>query len=281
MKKITLLLFFIPLLFQNEIHAQGYIEVFGLKTWSSPEPQFSDKGWGGGMDFLTRKFPIAGKGDLHPINFQVGPGFYISGFGVKRFQDVPLTDQSGLAKASLYNLHMGVYGLARFSSTTANSQFMPYVDFIAGYRYIGSDLSVTPNNDPTGNSSSDDHLKDVSGFMYGAGAGVQVKLSDNANLDFELIWTHSEKSSDIVDINSVHRLNDGIFYNTKSSPNNIMLLKVGFSFLCQDQHGCNDRSNSGSYHGTGYYGGGVHGASGGGHCSVHVSSGGGAHPMAK
>ena len=274
MKKITLLLFFIPLLFRNEIQAQGYIETFGLKTWATPQSKFSDKGWGGGLNFLGPQIPIIGKGDLHPIDIQFGPGLYMSSFGVKKFRDVPLIEpQTGNAKVSLYNLHLGVYGLVRFCSPNPSSEFMPYIDFIGGYRYVGGDLSVTPNNDLTGNSSTDTHLKNVSGFMYGAGAGMQVKLSDNANLDFELIWSYSPQSKDIVDINSAHRLNDGIFYNTKNSPNTIMLLKVGFNFRCEDDRGCSDENNSGSYHG-GYYGGGMHSGNSSAHSSVHMSSGG-------
>ncbi|HET6989867.1 MAG TPA: hypothetical protein VFJ43_01030, partial [Bacteroidia bacterium] len=202
MKKIYTLLFLVPFLLLSQLHGQGYLEVFGLRTWAIPQPQFSNKGWGGGMNILNPKKAVVGKDNLHPLDMQFGVGFYASGFGVKKFTGVPLLPPlTGNATVKLQNVHMGVYGMLRFSSTNKISGRMPYLDFIGGYRYVGSSLGVMPDKVPAGYSSqTDSTMYRVSSLMYGIGAGMQIKLSDHANLDFELTWTYAPNTGNIVDL---------------------------------------------------------------------------------
>jgi len=273
MKKILSLLLFSPLLFSTQIHAQGQMEFFGLRSWAIPRPEFTDKGWGGGMNYLSHPIALNGKGNVHPFDVQLGGQFYLCGLGMRKFRGVPLDEPlTGNAKVKFDNLVLGGNLFVRFSAPNATTGYMPYLDILGGGRLISSGMTVFPDYVPAGyDASTNSELKSVGGWNYGAGIGLQKKISDNVNFDCELIWSYSPTSNSIVNLASVQRSGDGIIYDVKNSPNSVMLLKVGFNFRVENGP-CASHSSS---HHSSCSSSNQHYSSQGRSSSVHVSSGGG------
>lgn len=282
MKKIVTLLLFSPVFFSAFIHAQGQMEAYGLRTWATPTPQYTDKGWGGGINYLTDPFVLNGKDKLHPFDVQFGGQFYISSWGGRKFKGVPLDEPlTGNAKVKFNNVLFGINGFVRFSFPNKNTGYMPYLDVLGGARFISCQMNVIPDHVPIGyDANTSTELKSLAKLNYGVGVGLQKKISEECNLDFELIWTYSPYYGDMVNLNSVRRVGDGLVYDLKSSPNSVMLLKVGLNFGVTNSSSGSSGSSSCSRHST--YCGSYHGRS----SSVHVSSGGhssggGVHAVAK
>jgi hypothetical protein len=279
MKKIYVFLFLTPVLIFNSLCAQGNFEIFGLRSWAFPRPYYSDKGFGGGMNLLGRSIPLTGKDNLHPVNFQFGSGFYVSGLGTKKFRDIPLNaPETGNAVVKLYDVVFGFNLFFRLSAPNATTGRKPYLDFTGGLRSMSSNMTIIPNLVTAGyDNKTNSTLYTAGGWCYGIGAGMQVKLSENTNLDFELLWNYSSHSRDLVNLKSAQKTSDGIYYDLKQSPNSVIMLKVGFSFRTEGSRGhCNCNNGSrGGYHNPSYHTS-THTSGGGGHSSsVHISTGGG------
>jgi hypothetical protein len=279
MKKIVTLMLFSSVLFSCQAHAQGQLELYGLRSWAIPKPAFTDKGWGGGMNGLTDPFVLIGKNSLHPFDVQFGGQFYMSGLGMRKFKGVPLAEPlTGNAKVKFDNLLFGLNAFIRFSSPNAITGFIPYVDIFGGARFISSEMTIFPDHVPPGyDESTNSQLKTVTGLNYGAGFGLQRKIAEGIYFDCELLWSYSPTSKSMVDLNTAHRYGDGLVYDLKSSPYAVALLKVGFNFCIE-----NDSGRSSCHHNSCSSGNNQHYYSGGHSSSVHVSSGGGGvHAVAK
>jgi len=206
--------------------AQSQVEFSGLYTWSLPLPS-QDHGWGAGMNWFTKPYPLLAQ-KWPNLHFQVGFGGYMSGFGYQQIGSVPLpSPYVGYSTVRLGNMHTGVQTDVRFSRMKEGKKFIPYADVFVGYRGMYSRKGIIPYEPASYDGQANTTLSRIVGFHGGAGLGLQRSISETMALNGELLWSYSAASGKLVEVSSIQSERTGLFFETKDAPHSVMLLKAG------------------------------------------------------
>jgi hypothetical protein len=215
-------------------------------------PKFSDKywsmdvygtvplkqcGWGLGFGVFSPGKKIGMINPYLPIHLRFGGDFYWAELDRKHLGTLPLSaPQLGDAKVRLSQNNIGLNAVARFS-LPYSKKFTPYLDLFAGYRYFGSGMSITPlQRQEEYEESTSKNLSSTNQFCYGGTAGVLISLNSSIKFNAGLMITSSNKIGEITDIARARVESGNIIAQNINTPKDMFILKVGFTFILNDDN---------------------------------------------
>ncbi len=223
-------------------NAQGLVDVNGLSAISIHPAGKTIRAKGLNIGFYTppinlikinpafAKHPCPQSALAIRFGFDIMPAW----MGKVKFSDVALkAPDEGNAKVQISNHFLALNASMRISSSFFNDCFHPYIEASAGYRKIASNLDITP--DAKSIKGTDTSLAIIKGGSMGVALGVWWAFTDNRNvmINASVGWNHCNVNSDFIDLQSVHKNNNFIGYETRPSIQDFMMIKIGLSFMLQ------------------------------------------------
>jgi hypothetical protein len=194
-------------------------------------------GWGLGFGVFGPGKKIGMINPYLPIHLRFGGDFYWAELDRKHLGTLPLSaPQLGDAKVRLSQNNIGLNAVARFS-LPYSKKFTPYLDLFAGYRYFGSGMSITPlQRQEDYEESTSKNLSSTNQFCYGGTFGVLINLNSNIKFNTGLMITSSNKIGEITDIARARVESGSIIAQNMNTPKDMFILKVGFTFILNDDN---------------------------------------------
>jgi hypothetical protein len=231
--KHLLRLFILAALPVTTLHAQMNLDYFGFHA-SSAQSVYA--GWGGGMNMISSPIGLKAKSGFCPVKMQLGGGMYFAGAGQGEIDGVTMQDEK--MNITFSNTQLGGYGLARFTIPSAGKFLSPYLDMFAGMRIGISSMTKHPETLEEHEECETVTLDRSFGFSGGVGTGVLIPLSKNMKLDVGMQWHGTTTTGKFIDMKSVVNTGDGISYNMKNTPNEMLFVKVGLQLRIANDGCC-------------------------------------------
>lgn len=202
------------------------------------------KGFGGGFGIFTQPLTLGMKGSVNPLQVRLGGDFYFAELNRKKLDNVPLAaPQTGDARVRLSQSNIGFNAVARFSLPYSNI-ITPYLDIFGGVRGYYAGMNITPKIRQSGyESSTSQSLSDDWHFAYGATGGVLISLGEWVKLNTGLMFTTSQQVGEGFNITNARLENGSIVADKMLNPKDMLVLKVGITFLFESSGGTGTRSN--------------------------------------
>lgn len=202
------------------------------------------KGFGGGFGIFSQPLSLGMKGSVNPLQVRIGGDFYFAELNRKKLDNVPLAaPQIGDARVRLSQSNFGFNAVARFSLPYSNL-VTPYLDIFGGIRGYYAGMNITPKVRQAGyESSTSQSLSDDFHFAYGATGGVLISLGEWVKLNTGLMFTTSQQVGEGFNISNARLENGNIVADKMLNPKDMLVLKVGITFLFESSGGVSGRSN--------------------------------------
>jgi hypothetical protein len=199
-------------------------------------------GGGFGMGGFSPAVPLGSL--IQNAELRFGGDFYFMGLDRRWISNVPLlSPQTGEAKVKLNESMLGLNLVARLS-TPWKAALGAYIDGFAGLRYVSTGMEVTPNQPQINHDKTTS--TDIDGsyaLQYGVAGGVLVKLTNQLKLNAALVYSHSDRPGSVSNIHSASIDGGSVMMDKKILPRDMVLLKLGVSFLINPSNNNNGRCN--------------------------------------
>jgi hypothetical protein len=203
-------------------------------------------GWGFGFGMFGPGTKVGSITPTLPVHIRFGGEFYFAEMAHRQLGNLPLSaPQIGDAKIRLSQSNLGINGILRIS-LPMETKFTPYVDVFAGFRNFGSGMSITPLQKQDGyEESTSKNLSNSTQLCYGATAGVLIYCGKYVRFNTGLMFTTSNKIGQMTDLSNTSIDGGNLVTQTINTPKNMLILKVGFTFLLDnDEHTSSRNCNS-------------------------------------
>jgi hypothetical protein len=205
------------------------------------------KGFGGGFGIFSEPFNLGIKGAANPLQVRFGGDFYFAELNRKKLDNVALAaPQIGDARVRLSQTNLGVNAVARFS-LPYSSIITPYLDIFGGIRGYYAGMNITPKVKQSGyESSTSESLSNDWHFAYGATGGVLISINEWVKLNTGLMFTTSHQVGEGFNVLNARVENGSIVGDNMLNPKDMLVLKVGITFLFEgsnSESGRRGRSN--------------------------------------
>jgi hypothetical protein len=202
------------------------------------------KGFGGGFGIFTQPQSLGMKGSVNPLQVRLGGDFYFAELNRKKLDNVPLASpQTGDARVRISQSNIGFNAVARFSLPYSNN-ITPYLDIFGGLRGYYAGMNITPKiRQSSYESSTSQSLSNDWHFAYGATGGVLISLGEWVKLNTGLMFTSSQQVGEGLNISNARVENGSIVADKLLNPKDMLVLKVGLTFLFESSGGTGTRSN--------------------------------------
>lgn len=199
-------------------------------------------GWGFGFGVFGPGTKVANITPTLPLHIRFGGEFYFAELAHRQMGTMPLSaPQIGDAKIRLSQSNLGLNGNLRLS-LPMETKFTPYVDLFAGFRNFGSGMSITPLQKQEGyEESTSKNLTNSFQFCYGGTAGVLIYCGKYVRFNTGLMLTTSNKMGQMTDLKKTSIDAGNLVTSNINTPKNMLILKVGFTFLLDNDQDCGQK----------------------------------------
>ncbi|MEZ4826639.1 MAG: hypothetical protein R3C61_10155 [Bacteroidia bacterium] len=215
--------------FVSSAYAQGTISFNGsyIRPMGNFQVENYRQGGGFGMDMMTDNLRKNTFG-----SFQMGFRFDVGFHGSEQRPVENYLNFEQPVELQISNESLGMAGVARFI-TTDRLPIRLYADGIAGSRYFSSTQYVMEDGDRMSQDCDEEGeiLTKSWTFMYGAAAGMQVRINEELSVDLRTTYTRGSNAN-FVDLSTVAvNEQNGLGYATRRAATDMVQVSVGLNMV--------------------------------------------------
>ncbi|MGZ3865502.1 MAG: hypothetical protein ACXVC6_04375 [Bacteroidia bacterium] len=225
MQKIIIPLLCASVICLQKLTAQTKMGLFGSRS-KSIDAVSPDRGSGFGATLYFKPDTIDTGDKNHPFVFQMGVGGFCSGLGKTYLYGVSSID-GGKVKIENQLYEANLSGRFYFPKQQG---IIPYFEFFAGCFDARSREVIIPDFNESHHSRQKLTLINSLGVDLGAGTGFLIPCNKRTSFNLGVSYTGLVSNGSIANLQQVSNDANGINFNFKNAPTNLLSLSIGFVF---------------------------------------------------